>query len=196
MIDFDYKIFLGAIAIGMTIWGHIPYLLETIKGINKPHIFTWVTWSLLTLIAFAAQFSGGGGAGAWVTGVTGLICIIITIFALRLGEKNITRSDWAMFIAGLAAIPLWLATDDPLSAVILVTAIDLCAFGPTFRKSWNKPFEENTFMYGFNVPRHALAIMALQEISLVTAIYPAALVAMNLVMYVMLKIRRKTLAID
>ena len=136
----------------MTIAAHIPYLLQTIKGTNKPHIFTWIIWTLLTFIAAAVQYVGNAGPGAWVTGVTGLICVVITIFTFKNGEKHITRSDWVMFIAGLITIPLWLLTNSPLWSIILITTIDCSAFYPTFRKSWHKPHEENTFMYGFNIP--------------------------------------------
>lgn len=191
----DYKIILGLIAVAMTIWAHIPYFLDTIKGINKPHVFTWIIWSLLTCVAFAAQVAGGGGAGTWVTGATGLICIAITVAAFRVGERHITRSDWIMFVAGLSAIPVWMATDDPFLAVIIVTVIDVSAVYPTFRKSWIKPWEENSFMYGFNIPRHICSIAALQVLSPVTALYPVGLLLMNVVMFAMLKARRKTLSV-
>lgn len=187
----DYKAYLALLAVGMTVAAHIPYLATTLKGTNKPHIFTWVIWSLLTFIAFAAQITGGAGPGAWVTGVTGLICLVITAAALRTGERDITRSDWVMFIAGLAAIPVWAVTSDPLWSVIIVVGIDAAAFWPTFRKSWHRPFEENSFMYGFNIPRHCASLLSLQVFSPVTALYPGMLLVMNTVMYIMLKLRRR-----
>lgn len=193
-MEFDYKTFLGIIASIMTIWAHIPYLRDTIRGTNKPHIFTWVIWALLTFIAFAAQIKGNAGPGAWVTGITGLICVVITVAALRNGKKDITKSDWIIFLCGLSAIPVWMATSNPLYAVIIVTLIDVSAVIPTFRKAWVKPHEENVFMYGFNVPRHACSIAAIQSFSLLTALYPAALLFMNLAMYVMLKTRRNAIS--
>ncbi len=68
----DFKVILGLIAIAMTIWAHIRYLLTTIKGENRPHIFTWIIWTFLTFIAFAVQWAGNAGPGAWGAGVTGL----------------------------------------------------------------------------------------------------------------------------
>lgn len=190
-MDSDLKTLLGAGAVAMTVAAHLPYLLATLKGTNKPHLFTWIIWSLLTFIAFAAQIAGNAGAGAWVTGMTGVICVVILIAALRRGERDITRSDWAMFLGGLAAIPVWLATSDPVWSVLIVVGVDCAAFWPTFRKSWKKPYEENSFMYGFNIPRHVMALCALQTLSLTTALYPAALLAMNIIMYAMLKLRRR-----
>ena len=179
----------------MTIAAHIPYLIETIKGTNKPHIFTWIIWTILTFIAAAVQYVGNAGPGAWITLVTGLICIVITAFAFKHGEKNITQSDWVMFIAGLTTIPLWVVTEAPLWSIILITAIDCSAFYPTFRKSWIKPYEENTFMYGFNIPRHIVSIASIAQLNMLTVLYPAALLAMNIVMYIMLKIRRSKMRV-
>lgn len=186
----DYKALFGITATAMTVWAHIPYFLETLKGTNKPHVFTWIIWTLLTFIAATAQLVGGAGPGCWVTFATGIVCIAITVVSFRNGEKYITRSDWCMFVAALSAIPVWMATSDPLIAVIIVTCIDVAAVYPTFRKSWKKPFEENTFMYGFNIPRHMLSIASIQTISIVTALYPAGLLMMNIGMYAMLKTRR------
>lgn len=186
----EIKTILGCIGIVMTVAAHIPYLIETIKGTNKPHIFTWIIWTLLTFIAGAVQYVGNAGPGAWVTIATGLICVVITVVAFKRGEKNITRSDWVMFIAGLVTIPLWVITDSPLWSIILITAIDCSAFYPTFRKSWHKPHEENTFMYGFNIPRHMVSIASIAQLNILTVLYPAALLGMNVVMYVMLKMRR------
>jgi len=192
-MDIDYKTILGIIAAAMTIWAHIPYLLQTIAGTNKPHVFTWVIWTVLTGIAACAQWAGGAGAGSWVTFFTAAMCVAILLATLRNGEKHITRSDWFMFLAGLTAIPAWMLTDDPVWSVWIITLIDLAAIYPTFRKSWLKPHEENSFMYGLNIPRHMIGLMAIQHYSVTTTLYPAALVLMNVGMYAMLKWRRKNL---
>lgn len=186
----DIKTYLGITAALMTVAAHVPYLRHTFNATNKLHIFTWIIWTILTGIAFCIQWSEQAGPGAWVTGLTAIICLIITLAALRSGEKNITRSDWFMFLAALTAIPLWAVTNSPLVSIILVTVIDCSAFVPTCRKSWHKPFEENSFMYGFNIPRHVISIFSIANLSVVTALYPCGLLLMNIITYVMLKMRR------
>lgn len=178
----------------MTIWAHIPYLVHTLRGTNRPHIFTWVIWTLLTAIAACAQWTGGAGAGGWVTFFTAAMCVAILAATFRNGEKHITRTDWIMFLAGLAAIPAWALTDNPVWSVWIITFIDLAATYPAFRKSWLRPHEENSFMYGLNIPRHAIGLMAIETYSVTTTLYPAALLLMNIVMYGMLKTRRMHLA--
>ncbi len=186
----DYKTIFGFIAAIMSIIGHVPYMHSIIKGRTKPHLFTWIIWVVMTIIAFAAQIVGEAGPGAWTTGVNIILCIIIAIMALRFGEKNITRSDWVMFIAGLAAIPLWMMTNNPLWSVILITIIDALAFGPTIRKSWHKPNEEASFMYGFNIFRHMITLAALARFNFLTALYPAMLLVMNIVSFGVIMGRR------
>ena len=178
----------------MTIGAHIPYFVTTLKGTNKPHVFCWIIWTLLTGIAFAAQMAERAGPGAWAAGVCSGICLLITIAAAKNGEKDITRSDWVMFLLALASIPIWMATDDPVWSVWMVTLIDLAALYPAARKSWKRPHEENSFMYGFNIPRHCVSLAALNTISVTTALYPFALLLMNIGMFIMLKGRRMSLA--
>ena len=186
----DWKIWLGAIAALMSVGAHVPYMSGIVHGTNKPHIFTWIIWTLLTAIAYVAQLVGHAGAGAWSTGMTIIMCVIITAMAAKSGERDITKSDWIMFLSGVATIPVWLLTSDPLYAVLMITAIDALAFGPTFRKSWQRPHQENTTMYGINIVRHAVAIAAIANISVITTLYPVMLLVMNAGMYIMLKYRR------
>lgn len=169
------------------------YLYSIKVGESKPHFFSWFVWALLMLIAFFAQISDGAGAGAWVIGVSGFCCLAISIYALFKGEKNITRSDWLAFISALTAIPIWYVTKNPLYAVILVSLIDLAAFFPTFRKSWSKPLEESLLTYTICAVTYAMSIVALENFSFTTVLYPATLIVANTSFVTMLLIRRKML---
>lgn len=189
-MNVDYKAILGIAAVAMTVAAHLPYLRATLRGDTRPHLFTWIIWTLLGFIAFAGQVAGRAGPGCWVTGVTAVICVVITAAAWRQADRHATRGDWVMFLGGLAAIPLWLVTNDPLWSMILVCLIDGSAFVPTMRKAWHRPDQENSFMYGFNLPRHVVALAALRDVTLTTALYPAMLLAMNGATYAMLKLRR------
>jgi hypothetical protein len=141
-----------------------------------------------------ALLSGGAGGAVWVTGATAVVCVFITLAAFKSGTKDIKPLDCFMFAGGLAAIPLWIMTNNPLWSIVLITFIDLVAFYPTIRKSWRRPDEENSFMYGFNVPRHAITLAAINQYSVTTVLYSAFLLFMNAAVYVMLKARRSCLA--
>lgn len=190
----DYKEVLGFAASIIAILGYIPYLFGMYRGRVHPHVFSWLVWTLLTGIAFFLQLSQGAGAGAWTTAVTAVAGLFITIWSLKVGEKNITRSDWLSFIAALTVIPIWLAADNPVLAVVLITLIDTLAFWPTIRKSWWKPWDEALSEYWTASIKFTIALCALEQVNLVTALYPAALVFLHFAFIVMALLRRKALA--
>lgn len=78
----------------MAVAGYIPYFRTIALGRTKPHAFTWLVWAALTGVAFAGQVVDGGGPGAWVTGFTAAVSVVIFFIALWRGEKNIVRADW------------------------------------------------------------------------------------------------------
>jgi hypothetical protein len=190
----DVKVVIAFVSIAMTMVGYSFYFRDIFKGKTKPHAYSWLVWALLTAIAFVGQLSADAGPGAYVTGVTAGIAFIVFFLALDRGEKEITRFDKLNLAAALLAIVPWLLTDSPTLSIILITLIDLLGFMPTIRKSWHKPQEETLIAYVFAGIKFALAIIALENYSLVTWLYPASLVITNLFFVIMLIVRRKQLA--
>lgn len=166
----------------LSLFSLLPYLWVTLKGSNKPHVFTWCIWTILTGIAFAAQISGGAGAGAWATGVTFLCCVLILAASFRHGEKTITRMDWLVFAISLLIIPVWMATKNPGIAAILVTTADGLAYIPTLMKAWRKPWEEMAFTHISANIKHIFSLFAMHTYSIATTFYPAALIIFNFIL--------------
>ncbi len=187
----DTKTFLAVVATMVAIYSYIPYFRDIFKGKTKPHAFSWLVWFLLTAIAFVAQLSDGGGAGAYVTGFTAFVAFFIFMTAIFRGEKNITKSDWACLIGAFAAMGLWAVTSQPLLTVILISIIDALGFLPTFRKSYYRPHQETMQTFMLSSVKYAIAIVALSNYSLVTILYPASLIVMNILFVGMLISRRK-----
>lgn len=189
----DYKVLIALVSVAMTLAGYYYYFRDIFAGKTKPHAFSWLVWSSLTAIAFAGQVSEDAGPGAWVTGVTALVSFFIFILATKKGEKNITKSDKLNLFGALIALALWFLTSDPLSAIILITIVDFLGFLPTIRKSYSKPYEETLATYLLSGLKFLLAILALNNYSLTTWLYPASLVLANLFFVLMLVFRRKKL---
>lgn len=184
---------LGILAVVLTCVGYGPYFYSIFRHQTRPHMFSWLIWGTVNGIAFAGQYSRGGGAGSWTTGFTALLCLAIFALAVKWGERNITRSDWAAFIAAIAAILLWLVTNNPLGAMILVTLIDVLGCYPTLRKSYAKPYEENVFTWGVVGLRSFISLFALEHYSLVTVIFPLIITGTNSGITCMLLWRRAVL---
>lgn len=189
----EYKFILTVIGIGIGFISYIPYLRDVITRRTKPHVFSWFIWGLVTGIAFFAQILSGGGVGAWVTGFTAFLCLTITAFALFQGEKDITRLDRVSFVAALLGVVIWVFTENPLWAVIIVTVVDLLGFIPTFRKVIGKPYEETVSTFAISSVKFALSIIALETYTVVTWLYPASLVITNALFVILVLMRRHQL---
>lgn len=186
----DTKILMACAAIFLVTLSYLPYLLAIYRGTNRPHLFSWLIWTLVTIVVVAAQLSGNAGPATLVTATTCFLCALITYLAFKQGEKNITFSDWVMLGASLTAIPVWIMTSDPFWSVVIVTAINTAAYIPTFRKAWRKPFEEHILMYAINIPRHMLTIAATQVYSFTNLLYPVSVVLACILLFGSLQYRR------
>jgi hypothetical protein len=183
----------GLLSLLLSVASYVPYVRSIFVANTKPHAFTWLVWGAVMAIAFFAQLSDRAGAGSWATGLSGAFCLGIGVIALFRGEKHITRGDWIAFIVTLLAIPLWIATSDPLWSVLLVTGIDAVAYYPTFRKSYAKPDEELAFKYILTVIRYLFSLLALENFTVVTSIYQLVSICMEIAIVMMLLWRRAVL---
>lgn len=169
------KPFIGILATMLTIAAFLPYIRSIFRGQTRPHVFTWIIWGLVTGIAFLAVLQAGGGAGAWPIGVSFAVSLFIAGLAyVKRADVTITRTDWLLFVSALAAMPMWLAANDPLWAVVLITVIELLAFGPTLRKTWFSPHAESMNFLAILIVRNALIIAALDRQTLTTVLFPVA----------------------
>lgn len=170
------KLILSWVSIGLTFLAFLPYLRDIVRGSFRPHVFSWVIWSATTLVVFFAQLAADGGVGAWPTGVSALMTILIAIAAYRRkADSRITTMDWIFFLAAMSSLPLWYLTSDPLWAVVVLTTVDMLGFGPTLRRVWQDPHAESALFYTVFVARSALSIPALESYSVTTILFPAAI---------------------
>ncbi|HEB67620.1 MAG TPA: hypothetical protein ENI93_06715 [Gammaproteobacteria bacterium] len=188
------KEILSTLAIGLTLLAFLPYVLRILSGAVRPHVFSWIIWGTTTCIVFLAQLDDGGGIGAWPIGVSGLMTMGIAVLAwARRGDITITRLDWAFFLTALLSLPFWVLTRDPLWAVIILTGVDVLGFGPTLRKSWHFPHQENILFFLLFLVRNVLVILALEHHSLTTVLFPATIAFACLLLILLVAWRRRVL---
>ncbi|NOX75023.1 MAG: hypothetical protein GXP17_00060 [Gammaproteobacteria bacterium] len=188
------KELLSAVAIALTFFAFFPYIRSILNNEIKPHIFSWVTWGSTTFIVFLAQLDGGGGVGAWPIGVSGIITLYVAFLAyVKKSDITITKIDWCFFLSAMASLPFWYFTADPLWAVIILTTVDVLGFGPTVRKAYSFPYEENLVFFSLFMARNIVAIIALEYYSLTTVIFPVVIAAACLFLIVIIALRRRVL---
>ena len=191
----DFKNFIGVIAVILVFIGYIPYIRDILKEKTVPHIYSWFLWGFVTSIAFALQISDNAGVGSFVTLAAAIMCVAVVALSLsKKGKRDITALDTFFLVLAFISLIIWLFAKQPVLSIILTTLTDLLGFFPTIRKSWNKPFSETLSLYSLNTFRFALAIVALQHYSLLTALYPITWCVANGLFACMLVLRRKEVA--
>jgi uncharacterized membrane protein YeaQ/YmgE (transglycosylase-associated protein family) len=176
----------------MMIVGYVPYLKDTISGKTKPHVFSWVIGCLITVVAFGLQVAEKAGPGMFVTLSAGIIGGVITIFAFRNKEKDITSSDWVCLCLASISFVLWVFADQPVLSMLFIIITEVLSFIPTIRKSWYKPYSETLSSYVTNFFRFIVALLALEKFTFVAIGYPATWLLLNGGFSLYLLYRRKT----
>ncbi|EMR12513.1 hypothetical protein MPL1_10012 [Methylophaga lonarensis MPL] len=185
------KTLLSGLAIAITFFAFIPYIKSIISGHTRPHVFSWIIWGSTTLIVFFAQLQDGAGIGAWPIGVSGVITLLVAWLAYRYrADYSITRTDQIFMLMAILSLPLWYFTANPLWAVILLTFVDLLGFGPTFRKAFYLPYQENIGFFSLFALRNLLVVLALEHYSVTTTLFPAA-TGFACVLLIMLIVQRR-----
>ncbi|XOV91348.1 MAG: hypothetical protein ACFHWX_14160 [Bacteroidota bacterium] len=188
------KSIVSGIAVIITFIAFYPYLKAILANKIKPHFFSWIIWGVTTFVAFLGQVSGNGGVGTISMGLSSIITFYIAYLTFRRrGDLSVRALDWVYLILAAFSIPVWMITNDPLWAVVIMTGIDLLGFGPTFRNAYENPSNEDPVFYLIFTFRNLLAIYALETYSVTTILFPAAISVAGVFVAVIVWVRKKKL---
>jgi hypothetical protein len=172
-MDVSTKLIFSGLAIVLTFIAFVPYIRAILSGLTRPHVLSWVIWGSTTVVVFFAQLDARGGIGAWPIGISGAVTLYIAFLAfIKRSDVSITHTDWVFLTVALASLPLWYFTSDPLWAVVVITVVELLGFGPTIRKAYTYPHEENVPFFVMFIIRNTFAILALEHYSIATVMFP------------------------
>ena len=190
-----FELIVALFALLLTLTGYGFYYSSIFRKKTKPHFFTWFNWTIMGVVVTYAQWRLNADYAAWVCGLVTLLTLGLSLLSLFYGEKNITRSDWVMFVFIFLLIPVWIVTHQPLAAIILSIVIHLGSFYPTIRKSWSKPCEEDSRIYTISGMRDVFTLMAVPIDAIGALVYPAYMVLSNLGFALYLYYRRKCVGV-
>lgn len=186
-----YKELFSLSAVIITLLAFLPYIRSILNNSIKPHVFSWVIWGSTTFVVFLAQLDADAGIGAWPIGISALITMFIALLAyMKRADVSITWLDWLFFISAMLSLPLWYLTADPLWAVVILTVVDVLGFGPTLRKAYYLPHSESVLFFTLFTVRNMLVIMALENYSVTTVLFPAVIATACAMLIVLIWYRR------
>jgi hypothetical protein len=181
----------ATIAALLAIAGNIPYVLDVFRGKVKPHTYTWFVWTLVSAIVFFGQLAKGAGVGAIPTAASEVFTLIIFLLSLKYGYRRIKWADTLFLLLALIGIVCWVLTKDPTLSIVIAVSIDVVAFIPTLRKTWEEPGTETPILFSANVVRHVLALFSMEAYNIATMLHSIAMIAMNSLMTALILLNRK-----
>ena len=164
----------------LTLVSVIPYIKDIIRGSTKPNIVSWITWTLLTGVATAAEIAAHEYVAAIFTGSAVLETGMIVVIGLKYGYVKYTFFDVACQVGAIVGLILWQLFNSPAIGVIASVSIDFIGALPTIRHSWKSPHEETWITYGLCAIGGVFAIAALSNYNWVSLPYAVYIVIINL----------------
>nr|WP_225908152.1 hypothetical protein [Hyphomonas sediminis] len=175
----------------LTFVAFYPYVRGILRNEIRPHVFSWAIWGAGTFVVALAQLSDGAGVGAWPIAVSGVITVLVAILSsLKSADTKFLSSDWMFLLLAVSALPLWYFTETAFSAVLVLTVVDLLGFGPSVRKAYANPRDENALFFALGALRNGLVVAALEHYSWTTVLFPAAVGVACLLFVAMILVRR------
>ena len=86
------KVIASLAATAIALIAYIPYLIDMFRGKNRPHLYTWISISLVTAIVAYLQLICGAGLGAIPTIVGVLIHSVLRSLRFSAGMESILAS--------------------------------------------------------------------------------------------------------
>lgn len=189
----DTKIIFALCALVLIVWAAVPYIRDILKGATKPHVYTWLVWSVTTGIAAAGVFYGHGGYPALTTAIGSAISFSIFFLSIKYGTRDITLSDTLALIFCAVAIFVWAGLHNPLWSVILAASIDIAAYWPTLRKTYVAPWSESLSSWILWLVTPVFSVLALSSYNIYTLVNYVPIFFVNAIFLMICLVRRKSI---
>lgn len=184
------------LATAIALANKVPYITDIYRLKTTPHSYSWLIWTLLQVTGALIMLSGGAGFGVASLLAGTVLCGFIFLLSLRYGTKNITTFDTICFVGALCATGVWFILHDAVLSILFVSAIDLLAFLPTFRKAYVEPYSETVSTYFLSAVAEVFALFALGSVTFTTSFYLISLVVTNSACSGIIWFRRTHLGVD
>lgn len=187
MIDERFVI-LGAL---ISFYGGLSYLIDTIKGRNKPNRVTWFLWSLAPLIAFAASLQKGVELTALMTFMAGFnpLMIFLASFINKKSYWQLSKLDYFYGSISIFALVIWQITGEGNLAILFAIIADALAAIPTVIKSYYQPETESSQIYLFAMINSGIALLTISNWSFAYYSFPAYIFLICALLYSLVKFK-------
>lgn len=179
MIDPEWA---GAIASVITVFAYIPYISSILRGETRPHLITWVVWSVLGAVLTASYYAAGATVAAIIVPALNVLGpVIISCLAIKYGEIGYQLFDVICFITALCGLIGWSVTGNPLFALYICLIVDFSGALPTIKKVAEDQSSENRPAWLLFLAANSINLCTIPEYRFELMAYPLYLFALPLI---------------
>lgn len=171
----------------------LPYFRDIFLKKTKPHAYTWLIWTITQSTALAGLWYGKGGWGVLPLLIGTFLVFFVFLLSFKYGTRNITKGDTLVLIAALLAIVVWWQLHSPLLAVLMVSAIDVLGYLPSFRKTFKEPWTETASSWAIFSLSNIFTMFALKEYNFLTLTYLLSITSANIILLIICLMRRRVI---
>jgi len=177
------------VGIAISSAGAIVYLVATLRGEARPNRVSLFLWSVVPLIAFAAQVRQGVGLAAIMTLATGVLpfLVFLATFVNRRAVWNLTVFDVSCGVLSVVGLILWQVTQVGNLAIGLSIVADAFAAIPTVVKAFRYPNTEVPWPWLATCAGVLLTILTLERFTFANAAFIIYIFVLNLLIYVLVR---------
>jgi len=169
--------FIGGLAAVINTLGLIPYIRDIFKNKTKPERAMWWIYAVLFTVLFAAQLKTSAGWLLLVTGAYIFSAVFIAILSIKYGYGSFHKRDFISIAVAVLGLCLWILTDNPLLAILMIIVVDAAAFWLTLLKTWKAPHTETLVAWQAAFVSAILSLFTVRYWELSVFIYPLYAVA-------------------
>ena len=163
----DWHTFLAFCSSAILLGGVFPYAQTIIRGGTRPNPFSLLGWVLLSIIPAVAQIVEGAGWSVVIPLLSAFNSLIILFVSLKYGKlAPLHPTDKYAFALGVVAVGAWILTREPLMAIFISIAAEICIGAPTLAKTYRDPSTEPVLLWLAYVVACVMGLFALSTFEL------------------------------
>ncbi|MBT3249794.1 MAG: hypothetical protein HN846_01710 [Candidatus Pacebacteria bacterium] len=187
MLD-ERFIILGAV---LSFFGGLSYIIDTIKGKNKPNRVTWFFWAIAPLIAFFAELEKGVGLQSLMTFMAGFnpLLIFIASFVNKKAYWKLDNRDYLFGFLALLGIIIWQVTGDGNLGILFAILADGFAAIPTLIKSYFEPKTESSLIFLLGINMAGITLLTIEDWNFAHWGFPVYILLVNILIVLLVKFK-------
>ncbi len=178
----------------MTVITYSVYYYSIFTGETKPHRYTEFLYLIITWLIFTIQVSNEPSYWSIYLWLIAFFSLASFLLSLKFWTNDVTAFDKFCLWLWLITIPIWYVSWNPLYSLLLLVWLDFIATSPMMRKTFVDPYSENPYVYLIESIWLIFVLLSLTSFSLINSLYPIFIFSINIVIYLIIIIRRRIVA--